>query len=189
MIIPKYNIKQIQSDFNKGIPQEFYFFWGHTPSSNGSITRSCLRQWWKSEITELDTIKYNCAEQYMMSHKAKLFEDQEIYEQILKSSDPRQIKALGREVKNFNPDTWNDIKYQIVLMGNYLKFSQNPELKQFLLSTGNKILAEASPYDAVWGIKLSQDSPDINNPLKWRGENLLGFALMEVRDLLKKEEK
>ncbi|MDE6363162.1 MAG: NADAR family protein, partial [Lachnospiraceae bacterium] len=76
-------------------------------------------------------------------------------------------------------------KYAIVLNGNYLKFSQNPQLKNFLLHPGNKVLVEASPYDGIWGIKMAQTEQTAQNPLHWRGQNLLGFALMEVRDVLR----
>ena len=71
-------------------------------------------------------------------------------------------------------------KYKIVLEGNLAKFSQNENMKKFLLSAKNKILVEASPYDKVWGIGLSADTENIENPLTWKGENLLGFVLMEV---------
>ena len=73
-----------------------------------------------------------------------------------------------------------------MLNGNWCKFSQNPGLREFLLSTGDSILVEASPYDSIWGIRLSADSPEAQDPMKWRGQNLLGFALMEVRDELRR---
>ena len=122
----------------------------------------------------------------MMAGKAELFGDQEIREQILKCSDPKQIKTLGRKVRNFDQVVWDKFKYAIVLNGNWCKFSQNRPLREFLLSTGDSVLVEASPYDNIWGIRLSASSPDAQNPLKWRGQNLLGFALMEVRDELQR---
>lgn len=102
------------------------------------------------------------------------------------SDDPKQIKALGRKVHNFDDTIWNKAKYSIVLNGNYLKFSQNPELREFLLSTGDDILVEASPLDAIWGIRMSENNENARNPLKWSGRNLLGFALMEVRDEIRR---
>ncbi|SHF05931.1 conserved hypothetical protein, ribA/ribD-fused [Chryseobacterium takakiae] len=91
---------------------------------------------------------------------------------------------MGRKVKKFDLDIWNEHKYEIVKKGNFLKFSQNEGFKEFLLSTDNKILVEASPYDTIWGIGMLETDPNTKNPVQWNGENLLGFALMEVRDEL-----
>lgn len=182
---PKYSLEQIRKEHTAGKTSEFLLFWGHQPSPDGDLTKSCFSQWWKTDFYSV-TKHYCCMEQFMMAKKAELFGDEEILKQILSSEDPKQIKALGRKVKNFDEAIWNEIKYSIVLNGNFLKFSQNSELKAFLLSTGDKILAEASPYDGVWGIKMSVNNENVRNPLKWRGQNLLGFALMEVRDELRK---
>lgn len=96
------------------------------------------------------------------------------------------MKTLGRKVRNFDEVVWNEVKYSIVLNGNYLKSTQNPELREYLLATGDRVLAEASPYDGIWGIKMGKSDENAFNPLKWRGENLLGFALMEVRDEIRR---
>ena len=125
-------------------------------------------------------------EQYMMAGKAQLFGDSEIREQILKCNVPKQIKALGRKVRSFDQKVWDKFKYAIVLGGNWCKFSQNRDLREFLLSTGDSVLVEASPYDNIWGISLAASSPEAQNPVQWRGQNLLGFALMEVRDELRR---
>lgn len=129
---------------------------------------------------------YCCMEQFMMAAKAELFGDGEIRAQILESRDPKQIKALGRKVRNFDQTLWDRAKYSIVLNGNWCKFSQNRALRDFLLSTGDSVLAEASPFDGIWGIRFPAASSEARDPLKWRGENLLGFALMEVRDELRR---
>lgn len=121
----------------------------------------------------------------MMSKKALLFDDKEVFEQIMVSDEPNKIKSLGRKIRNFDEKIWNDVKYSIVLNGNYLKFTQNRNLMNFLLSTGDKILVEASPTDRVWGIGMSENDERINNPYEWQGENLLGFALTEVREEIK----
>ena len=168
----------------KGEPVEYLFFWGHHPSPGGRITSSCLSQWWPCDFS--DTWIYNSAEQYMMARKAELFQDYEVLQQIRAEKDPKAIKKLGRQVHDFDPEVWDKIKFQYVISGNDLKFSQNPELGKFLLSTGNAILVEASPFDCIWGIGMGKDNPDSQNPEKWHGENLLGFALMEVRDHLKR---
>ena len=130
-------------------------------------------------------MSYKTAEHYMMAGKAKLFNDLEILEQILKSDTPNQAKSLGRKVKNFDPQLWDEHKYEIVKQGNLLKFSQNEKFKEFLLSTNDKILVEASPYDTIWGIGMLETDSKAENPKQWKGENLLGFALMEVRDELR----
>lgn len=128
-------------------------------------------------------------EQYMMYNKAKLFNDHSTAAEIMCVRDPKKIKALGRKVKNFKEEVWDKNKFEIVVRGNVLKFSQNKELKEFLLSTNDAVLVEASPYDKVWGVGLKRDDIKINNPNKWQGENLLGFAIMEVREELLKKEK
>ena len=175
----KYNVEWAK---NEVIP-EFLFFWGHH-SKNNKITKSCLSQWWPCKFKS-NNIEYNCAEQYMMSEKAKLFKDEETYQLILKERSQKTIKHLGRLIKNFNDKEWNKNKIKIVVQGNILKFSQNEELKNYLIETGDKILVEASPYDKIWGIGLDENNPDARNPYKWKGENLLGFSLMEVRDIIK----
>lgn len=158
---------------------ELLLFYGHKVTN--PVTETCLSQWYPCKF-EVDNITYTSAEQYMMAEKAKLFGDEEIRTQILSTSDPRKCKALGRKVKNFNKDLWNQNKIQIVSKGNQEKFMQNDTLKQFLLSTGDKVLVEASPTDRIWGIGLGKNNPDSLDPAKWRGKNLLGFSLMNVRE-------
>ena len=165
--------------------QKYIFFWGHQ-EKEGEITKSCLSQWYNC-LFKIGEITYHTAEQYMMSQKALLFNDIETNSKIMKENDPKQYKELGRQVKNFSPKIWDEKKFEIVVKGNLYKFSQNENLKQFLLSTKNKILAEASPYDKIWGIGMDANDKDILNQDKWKGENLLGKALMKVRDIIKKE--
>ncbi|MBQ3664575.1 MAG: NADAR family protein [Lachnospiraceae bacterium] len=179
----KYTVYMIRDDYLAGKKQNYHFFWGHKPSEDGSITKSCLSQWWHCEF-EINGQKYSCMEQFMMASKARLFQDDDILKNILHTSDPYTIKELGRKVKGFREDLWNNHKFSIVFYGNYQKFSQNQELKEYLIATKDSILAEASPYDAIWGIKMSENDVDAENPMKWRGQNLLGFALMQVRDCL-----
>ena len=164
--------------------ENIILFWGHQ-SKNDKITKSCLSQWYPCKFKEND-FEYNTAEQYMMIQKAKLFEDNETLNEIIKAKTPKEYKYLGRQIKNFNGKTWNEKKFDIVVNGNMLKFSQNEELKNFLLSTNDTILAEASPYDKIWGIGIGEDDKDSYNIEKWKGENLLGKALMKVRDELRK---
>lgn len=182
----KYTRKLIEKEFNQKQRLEFLFFWEHNPASDGSITKSCLSQWWDCSF-EIDGVIYRTAEQYMMSQKALLFGDTEINKEIMKAKHPKQIKALGREVSGFNEDIWNDNCCDIVIRGNYGKFSQNEDLKNFLLNTNERVLVEASPYDRIWGIGMAEDDPRCENPDRWNGTNYLGFCLMEVRDMLRGE--
>lgn len=132
-----------------------------------------------------DGIQYTCAEQYMMAKKALLFNDIDSYNEILSLTNPYKIKALGRRVKNFDQKIWDEYKEDIVFKGNLLKFSQNQELCKELLATENKEIVEASPTDIIWGIGLAETDPDIYDKSKWKGTNLLGKAIMKVRDVLK----
>ena len=182
---PKYTLQWLQQEISAGRKRELCLFWGHQPSKDDSMTKSCLSQWWMKDFYAMAN-SYLCMEQYMMAAKAELFGDKEIRDQILKCSDQKQIKALGRKVRGFDQAVWDKFKYAIVLNGNWLKFSQNRELREFLLSTGDSVLVEASPYDHIWGIRLSANSPEAWDPFRWRGQNLLGFALMEVRDELRR---
>ena len=121
-----------------------------------------------------------------MAFKAGLFGDGETRNEIMNCKDSKQIKALGRKVRGFDQAVWNRFKYPIVLNGNWCKFFQNQDLREFLLSTGDSVLVEASPYDSVWGIHLSADSPEAQDPMKWQGQNLLGFTGLEIRDELRR---
>ncbi|MCR8979761.1 NADAR family protein [Brevibacillus laterosporus] len=160
---------------------KYLFFWGNTPKKDGIVDKSCFSQWYPASFKE-DGIMYATAEHYMMAKKAELFGDTVMCDQILQQKHPNQAKALGRRVQAFDDRVWNAHKLEIVRQANLLKFSQHPELKSYLLHTGNRVLVEASPYDRVWGIGLAQDHPDAERPQHWRGENLLGFALMLVRE-------
>lgn len=179
----KYTIQNTKERFQKKERIKFLFFWGHTV--NDQVTKSCFSQWFPGRFEE-NGIIYKTAEHYMMAGKARLFNDADILEQIIQFSTPNQVKSLGRKVKNFEPKIWDEHKYEIVKNGNFLKFSQNLKFKDFLLSTNDKVLVEASPYDKIWGIGMLETDPRAENPLLWNGENLLGFALMEVRDQLRR---
>ena len=121
----------------------------------------------------------------MMAQKALLFSDKNIFEAIVGCEKPGEAKVLGRQVSGYDDQVWNKHKFDIVKLGNIHKFNQHPELFDFLINTDPRILVEASPVDAIWGIGLSQDDPVIDNIYAWPGQNLLGFALMETRDFLK----
>ena len=143
-------------------------------------------QWWKSPFKENEIRFVNC-EQYMMFHKAKLFNDNNIADKILKEKNPREHKELGRKVSGFNETIWNKNKVSIVYHGNYLKFTQNGELKDFLLSTGNKLLVEANGHDSIWGIGMYENDYNLLKTKMW-GQNLLGKILTKVRNDIKEKE-
>lgn len=159
---------------------DFVFFWGHEARMENH-PEACLSQWWHCDF-EVDGVWYNCTEQYMMAQKALHFGDTEAYQQIMASYSPMEQKKLGRKVAGFDEESWNTVRYDVVVKGNIAKFSQNPPLRQYLLSTGDKILVEASPRDTVWGIGMSKEDKDAICPARWKGQNLLGLALMEVRN-------
>ena len=164
--------------------KDFVFFWGHTARADKQM-KACLSQWWPC-CFEVDGVYYNCSEQYMMAEKARIFGDSDTLEKILSSYDPLEQKKLGRRVQGYDDAVWKACCFDLVVRGNVAKFSQNEKLRDYLISTGDKILVEASPKDAVWGIGLDEESADAINPGRWPGTNLLGFALMEVRDILTK---
>ena len=178
-----YDTEWLLSQKGAGTRQKFVYFWGHRGRGDKVVTKACFSQWWSSPF-EVDGNQYASAEHWMMAEKAKLFGAEEIYAKILEARSPGKAKALGRQIENFDSVVWDAEKYDIVVRGNFHKFSQHADLGQFLKDTGKRILVEASPVDKIWGVGLAQDDPMIETPSKWRGQNLLGFVLMSVRDLI-----
>ena len=128
--------------------------------------------------------EFDNSEQAFMWEKAKFFGDDEIASRILKVSNPSMAKKLGRQVKNFDAEKWLNPGYQFMVGVNVEKYSQNENLKHVLLSTGTKMLVEASPYDTIWGIGMREADDAILNENNWKGLNLLGKALMDVRNMI-----
>ena len=180
----KYTRELIEEKFKRGERLKYIFFW--KPSSNGStdITKNCLGQWEECRFT-VDGVEYHTAEQFMMAQKAVLFGDEEIRREIMAAKHPKQYKDLGRKIKGFVQDVWDKNCCDIVIRGNVAKFSQNEDMKAFLLNTKERVLVEASPFDKIWGIGMKEDDPRAENPTLWNGTNFLGFCLMEVRDILR----
>jgi ribA/ribD-fused uncharacterized protein len=169
----------------RGGKNRFLFFWGHRERSGG-VTSACLSQWYGAPFV-VEARRYPTAEHWMMAQKALLFADHAIHARILQAKSPSEAKSLGREVRHFDEATWKKHCYDIVVCGNFHKFSQHPDLRKFLQDTGNRVLVEASPVDRVWGIGLAAGDERARNPRRWRGQNLLGFALMDVRERIGKE--
>lgn len=181
----KYSLDWLTSQVGNEATINYIFFW--KPTVTSVITKSCLSQWYRSNFV-VNNIEYKTAEHWMMSQKALLFNDQETNQLILETDDPGKVQQLGRKVKNFDLKIWNQNCFNIICKGNYYKFSQNKELRNFLINTKEAVLVEASPLDKIWGIGMSEDQQEVTNPFLWKGTNLLGFALMEVRDILKNNE-
>lgn len=139
-----------------------------------------LSNWYLSDFV-IDGIVFSSMEQYMMYQKAIVFGDKEIAEDILSTSNVAKIKLLGRKVSNYDDTVWNGIRQIIIYRGLLEKFRQNKELSELLLATGDAILAECAVKDKIWGIGLNMCENDRFDIKKWKGQNLLGFALMEVR--------
>jgi len=163
---------------------DYLFFWGHRPQRDGSIGTGCLSQWWPSAFT-VDGVRFATAEHYMMWRKALLFGDEEAAQRVVAASHPRQAKRLGRQVRGFDEETWAEQRRAIVRDASVAKFAQRAELREFLLGTGERVLVEASPTDRIWGIGLAATDDRAADPARWRGLNLLGFALMEARGQLR----
>lgn len=140
---------------------------------------------WHKSAFKLDDQIYNCVEQWMMAEKARLFKDHETEKLIMATDSPREQKALGRQVKNFDAEKWSKVCDDIVFNGCFAKYNQNDSLKAQILATEDLILVEASANDKIWGIGLSMTNPDAQDPAKWQGENRLGKALMRVREALR----
>lgn len=174
----------ISKQYAENIPQTFVFFWG---PGEAELPKACFNQWHPAKFMH-NNHKFANAEQAMMAEKAFLFKDFGTLGEILQCESPRAVKALGRQVQWYVDDEWAAIRLQAVVEVNYEKFSQNPEMLEHLLATGNSILVEASPVDKIWGIGMDDRNIDCTNPYRWLGQNLLGEALMIVREQLRQEE-
>lgn len=183
----QYNVSALVASIRAGVEHDFIFFWGHTPSVEGQLDKACLSQWYPACFV-VDGVEYPTAEHFMMAGKARLFGDEANAKRILSSASPKEVKQIGREVKGFRDELWRERRSDIVIAGNMAKFSQNPELGAYLAATGGCVLVEASPMDKVWGIGFAANHPDATNPSAWPGLNLLGFALMTVRERLAAKE-
>jgi ribA/ribD-fused uncharacterized protein len=175
-------VAEVERAVAAGERVRFLFFWGHQPDESG-VGKGCLSQWYPSPF-EADGHTFATAEHYMMWGKATLFGDERTAGRIVAATHPKQAKDLGRQVRNFDPATWEARRGDIVVAGNTHKFTQHDDMRAFLVGTGDRVLVEASPLDRIWGIGLREDDPRAQDPARWRGLNLLGFALSDVRNVL-----
>jgi hypothetical protein len=183
MLASVHSVADLTAAAAKGERLKYLFFWGDRPERDGSIGAGCLSQWWPAPFT-VDGVRFATAEHYMMWRKAVLFGDEAMAERILAARHPRAAKGLGGRVAGFDQPAWDEHRRPIVVAGNTAKFGQHPALRAYLLGTRRRVLVEASPFDRVWGIGLTHDDPAAADPGRWRGLNLLGFALMQVRTTL-----
>jgi ribA/ribD-fused uncharacterized protein len=156
--------------------EQFEFFW-----------KGPFSQWHKRDFV-IGGVVYNCAEQFMMAEKARLFGDSETLVKIMATKNPREQKALGREVKNYDDAVWVGHRFPTVLAATIAKFTQNLDLKTILLATGLKTLVEASPEDSIWGIGMAEGDLGIEHRVNWKGLNLLGQALTTTREVFRAEQ-
>ncbi|MET9383075.1 NADAR family protein [Streptomyces sp. NPDC002928] len=184
-------------EVHAGARIKYLHFWGHRPRPDGQVGASCLSQWWPSPFV-VDGVAYATAEHWMMAGKARLFGDEEGERRVLAAGHPSQAKKAGRLVRGFDEAIWERERFRIVVEGSVHKFTADAALRDFLLGTGERsemgvppaegwgrVLVEASPVDRVWGIGLAADDEAAADPERWRGPNLLGFALMEARERLR----
>jgi len=185
--------EELLAKLEKGEDFEYLFFWDEPKKDVVDI--ACLNQWYAAEFTEYEehgtTGYYNhfaTAEHYMMYEKAAIFYDWDSAREILQTKSLREVQLLGRAVKGFKEEVWQNASFNVVVYGNLLKFRQNSELREYLLATGDKVLVETSPIDIIWGVGLHKDDVRALEPNAWLGENKLGFALMKAREILREEE-
>lgn len=151
----------------------------HNPNEeNGYLSN------WYPSVFALDGVTFSSMEQYMMYRKAVCFGDEKVAAKILATEGVAEIKAFGRLVSGYDESLWNGVRQIVVYEGLLAKFSQNPDLMEQLKYTGSAVLAECAVKDRIWGIGLSMHDPDRLEWAKWQGQNLLGYALMMVREKL-----
>jgi ribA/ribD-fused uncharacterized protein len=165
-----------------GAKPKYLAFWGHTGAAD-EVGPFVFSQWRHAPFV-IDGIRYPTAEHYMMAQKAILFGDEIKRSEIIVAPSPAAAKALGRMVAHFDESTWAAQRFEIVVAASVAKFGQNRSLSGYLATTGTKVLVEAAPRDRIWGVGMGRDNPAIGDPARWRGLNLLGFALMKARTML-----
>lgn len=145
-------------------------------------------QWYACDVYDTDKkINYNCAEQAMMAYKAATFNDEFAFDMIMDSNSPSTQKSWGRKIKNYDDAVWNKVRLDIVSKISYWKFSQNKTLKELLILSRDAEICESSPVDPIWGCGLAEDDPLIYDKKNWKGQNLLGIAIMNAREKILSE--
>ncbi len=143
-----------------------------------------LSNWYLSPF-DLDGIHFSSVEQYIMYRKCMIFGDEESAKEILSTDDTATQQAIGRKSTGYIDSVWAGMRQMIVLRGLIAKFNQNEDLKQKLLNTGDAYLVECAGSDKVWACGIRLNDEQRFDTASWHGSNILGFALMEVREMLK----
>lgn len=180
------DLESLRRAVRSGAQPHYRLFYGHTPRPDGALSDAVFSQFWPCSFS-LHGVRYAWAEQWMMASKARLFGDAEALARILVAQAPLDCKHIGRAVRGFDEVIWRQHRLDIVTVGSVAKFDQDAALRAYLLATEEDVLVEASPSDCVWGIRLSREHVDAQIPQRWRGQNLLGFALMRARLILRDE--
>lgn len=173
--------RMVQLNFISPTDANFVFFWKPHTKVKGTIDEACCSQWWFSNFTFRGQ-RFPTAEHAMMFNKAKMFGDSDAMSAILQERHPHAVKAIGRQVKNFDDKRWTQERYDLVRAINNAKFKQDRRLKEWLLShPENTVFVEASPFDRIWGIGLEATAQfNLNDVGSWQGLNELGFAITDV---------
>ncbi len=182
--MPPLDLETLLAAVRSGELHDFLLFYGHTARPDGVPSNACFSQWFAAPF-EVDGQRYPTAEHWMMASKARLFGDAVALERILAAPSPASAKKLGRQVRGFDEAKWGQARFAAVSFGSVAKFSSAPALRELLLRTGESILVEASPTDRIWGIGLGAEHPAAKDAARWRGLNLLGFALVRARGILR----
>lgn len=182
----QYPIKNNIVLFQKGPLSNWWGGFGNQQGGGFKVSRSVISETIRDHAQITSDLNFNCVEQWMMAMKSLLFKDHETYGKIMNTTSPKEQKALGRQVKNFDKERWDSLKFEIVAEGVYRKFEQSEILEEFLLSFHpSLIFAEASPWDKIWGIGLGPDDEKAWDVSTWEGENLLGQVLNMVSLVLR----
>lgn len=160
----------VNFDFSKF--DKYTFFWSG-PFSN-----------WTTAEFVLDGQKYSCTEQYYMYKKALAFGDISVANAIMLTTNPKEQKALGRQVRGFNIEQWATISRDVMFRANLAKYLQNEDFYKKLMATDGTLIVEASPVDKIWGIGLDAKTAAVTPFDQWQGKNWLGQVLTEVRETL-----
>jgi len=158
-----YNLDWLINKFDQGEILKFLFFWEHSNNSKEQVGKFFFSQWFELPFV-VDNTTYQTAEHWMMANKALLFNDMNTHQKIINAKSPGEAKELGRQILGFEEQIWVANRYDIVVNGNIHKFNQHPEFASFLINTKGRILVEASPVDKIWGIGVSKDAEQIDNP-------------------------
>ena len=167
-----------------GEGEKFVMFWRSRPHPDGKLAEECLSPWFERKF-QADGVTYSLVEQYIVAQKAMLFGDRANLRKIRVNTDPKDLRVISLRIQGVDNAVWQEFSHSISCTGNFLKFSQHPDMKAYLLSTGDATLAEASPYDRTGGIGLDRLDEDATHPERWLGRNLFGYALMQVREKLR----